>query len=55
MFMNRLRVLVERPHYSDRSYRLIYPEAKAHHPALVALRDWLDDQARAWRAQTGLD
>lgn len=51
----RLRVLVERPHYSDRSYRLIYPEAKAHHPALVALRDWLDGQARAWRAQTGLD
>ncbi|MCZ2441132.1 MAG: LysR family transcriptional regulator [Burkholderiales bacterium] len=51
----RLRVLVPRAHYSDRSYRLIYPQAKAHHPALVALRDWLDTQARAWRAQTGLD
>lgn len=51
----RLRVLLPVAHYSDRSYRLIVPEAKAHHPALVALRDWLDGQARAWRAATGLD
>ncbi|MCC7151077.1 MAG: LysR family transcriptional regulator [Rubrivivax sp.] len=51
----RLRVLVPRAHYSDRSYRLIYPQAKAHHPALVALREWLDGQARGWRAATGLD
>lgn len=50
-----LRVIVPRAHYSDRSYRLIYPQAKAHHPALVALREWLDGQARNWRAGTGLD
>lgn len=51
----RLQVLLPVPHYSDRSYRLIYPEAKAHHPALVALRDWLDAQARDYRATHGLD
>jgi DNA-binding transcriptional LysR family regulator len=51
----RLRVLLPVAHYSDRSYRLIVPEAKAHHPALVALRDWLDGQAQVWRAATGLD
>lgn len=51
----RLQVLVPVPHYSDRSYRLIVPEAKAHHPALVALRDWLDEQARDYRLAHGLD
>lgn len=51
----RLQVLAPVPHYSDRSYRLIVPQAKAHHPALVALRDWLDAQARRYRAAHGLD
>lgn len=33
---------------SDRGYHLIYPEGKAENPALVAFRDWLQEQARQY-------
>lgn len=33
--------------------QLVYPAARRHNPALIALRDWLAEEARLWRAQRG--
>lgn len=41
----RLVALADHAHESDRVYSLIFPEAKAELPALVALKAWLLEQA----------
>jgi DNA-binding transcriptional LysR family regulator len=37
----------------DRSYYLIYPEGKVENAALIAFRDWLQEQARGYRTTAG--
>lgn len=46
--------VVEHAYLSDRSYYLIYPERKSENPALATFRDWLEQQARAYREPIGL-
>jgi LysR family glycine cleavage system transcriptional activator len=48
----RLVVLADHAHDSDRIYSLIYPEAKAELPALVALKAWLAEQAAPYATAT---
>jgi DNA-binding transcriptional LysR family regulator len=45
----RLTQLIAHKHLSDRSYRLLYPEAKADLPALAAFRAWLLGEAQRYR------
>ncbi|WP_280156103.1 LysR family transcriptional regulator [Piscinibacter sp. XHJ-5] len=45
----RLVPLLEHAYRSDRSYYLIYPQAKSDNPALAVWRGWLEEQAVAYR------
>jgi DNA-binding transcriptional LysR family regulator len=45
----RLQVVLPQATFSDRSYRLIYPEQKADSPVLTALADWMEEEAAAYR------
>ncbi|MCD6732437.1 MAG: LysR family transcriptional regulator [Burkholderiaceae bacterium] len=46
--------LVDHRYLSDRSYYLIYPERKAENPLLRTFRAWLEGEAQAYRAASGL-
>lgn len=50
-----LIVPLEHAYLSDKAYYLIIPERKAESAALRAFRDWLLDQAQAYRQAAGLD
>jgi DNA-binding transcriptional LysR family regulator len=49
-----LVVLVEHEYLSAQSYYLIYPEGKSERPLLRAFQEWLEEQAKAYRAPSGL-
>ncbi|THG75916.1 transcriptional regulator GcvA [Pseudomonas sp. A-1] len=51
----RLIVPLEHAYLSDKAYYLIVPERKAESAALRAFRDWLLDQAQAYRREHGLE
>lgn len=51
----RLIVPLQHAYLSDKAYYLIVPERKAESAALRAFRDWLLDQAQAYRREHGLE
>ncbi len=51
----RLIVPLQHAYLSDKAYYLIVPERKAESAALRAFRDWLLEQAQAYRREHGLE
>ena len=51
----RLIVPLEHAYLSDKAYYLIVPERKVESAALRAFRDWLLEQAQAYRREHGLE